>query len=107
LRDGSTAIMKALPARYNGSCLAVSLLSFSRPRKSWSGPPGIGRSPVIVVALSIPQTTASRKLPNYYSSGKCLLPVNLPFFLIFFSEHYGRGGYSGIPSYQIGKRVPS
>jgi hypothetical protein len=41
----------------------VSFLSFSRPRNSWSGPPGIGRSPLIV-ALSIPQTNASRKLPR-------------------------------------------
>ena len=39
---------------------------------------------------------------NYPLSGKCLLPVNLPFFLIFLSEHYGRERCGGVASYQIG-----
>ena len=42
---------------------------------------------------------------NHPSNGRCLLPVNLPCFLIFLREHHGREGHGGIASYQIGKRV--
>ena len=42
---------------------------------------------------------------NHPSKGRCLLPVNLPCFLIFLRDHHGREGHGGIASYQVGKQV--
>jgi hypothetical protein len=49
----------------------------------------------------------TRKLSGVVTilKGRCLLPVNLPSFLIFLREHHGREGHGGLASYQIGKRV--
>jgi len=55
-------------------------------------------------SLRIPQTS---RRGTYPSSGRCLLPVNLPFFLIFLREHSGRERCGGIASYQMTKRVLS